>query len=109
MQARYSDELADLDGEGYGVKYESGPLNPSLLLPFLPWRSGRQHLEYMQMSKFTAGVGVLLRDKDGGEVRVGRDGEPIARYRLSETDRKHLRAGYEGGARILEAAGAQRV
>jgi choline dehydrogenase-like flavoprotein len=109
MQARYSDEHANLDGEGYGVKYETGPMNPSLILPFLPWQSGRQHFDAMAALKFTTGVGVLLRDKDGGEVRIGKDGEPIVKYRLSETDTKHMRAGIEGGARIMEAAGARKI
>jgi long-chain-alcohol oxidase len=109
MQARYSDEHADLDGEHYGVKYETGPINPSLFLPFLPWRDARQHFEAMAALKFTTGVGVLLRDKDGGEVKVGKDGEPVVRYKLSPTDTKHMRAGVEGGARIMEAAGAQKI
>ena len=109
MQARYSDEHADLDGKGYGVKYETGPLNPSLLLPFLPWRSGAQHAEMMSRMRFTGVVGIIVRDRDSGEVRVGRDGRPVVRYRLSEYDQRHLRAGIEGGARIMEAAGAQRI
>lgn len=109
MQARYSDEHADLDGDGYGVKYETGPLNPSLLLPFLPWRSARQHAELMAALRFTGVVGVIVRDRDAGEVRVGRDGRPVVRYRLSARDARHLRAGIEGGALILEAAGAQRI
>ena len=109
MQARYSDEHANLDGKGYGVKYETGPLNPSLLLPFLPWRSGRQHAQMMGEMRFTGVVGIIVRDRDAGEVRVGRDGRPIVRYHLSGYDARHLRAGIEGGARILEAAGAQHV
>jgi choline dehydrogenase-like flavoprotein len=109
MQARYSDQHADLDGNGYGVKYETGPLNPSLMLPFLPWRSGRQHAQMMSELRFSAPVGIIVRDRDAGEVRVGRDGRPIVRYRLSEYDARHLRAGIEGGAQILEAAGAQHV
>lgn len=109
MQARYSDQHADLDGDGYGVKYETGPMNPSLLLTFAPWRSGAQHAELMQALPFTAPCGIIVRDKDAGEVRVGKDGEPVVRYRLSETDRKHMRAGVEGAARILEAGGARRI
>jgi choline dehydrogenase-like flavoprotein len=109
MQARYSDEHADLDGEGYGVKYETGPLNPSLMLPFLPWRSGRRHFQMMSELRFSAPVGIIVRDRDEGEVRVGRDGRPIVRYRLSDRDARHLRAGIEGGAQILEAAGAQHI
>jgi long-chain-alcohol oxidase len=54
-------------------------------------------------------VGVLLRDRDAGEVRVGRDGRPVVRYRLSERDAGRLRAGTEAAARVLEAAGARRI
>jgi choline dehydrogenase-like flavoprotein len=63
----------------------------------------------MQALGNTAPIGVLLRDRDGGEVRVGSDGEPIVRYRLSPFDAEHLRSGIDGAARILEAAGARRI
>ena len=52
---------------------------------------------------------MLLRDRDGGEVRVGRDGQPVVRYRLSEYDPAHVRTGVDGAAQILEAAGARRI
>jgi choline dehydrogenase-like flavoprotein len=42
-------------------------------------------------------------------VRIGRDGEPIVRYKLSDYDTNHLRTGLEGCASILEAVGAQRI
>ena len=48
----------------------------------------------------TVPIGVLLRDRDGGEVRVGRDGEPVVRYKLSEFDAAHLRTGIDGAAQI---------
>ena len=57
----------------------------------------------------TVPIGVLLRDRDGGEVRVGRDGEPVVRYRLSDFDAGHLRTGIDGAAQLLEAAGARRI
>jgi choline dehydrogenase-like flavoprotein len=108
LQARYVDEHADLR-DGYGVIYETGPLHPHLFLPFSPWTGGRAHYELMQAFAHTTPVGVLLRDRDGGEVRVGRDGEPVVRYRLSPFDRDHLRRGIDGGAELLEAAGARRI
>jgi choline dehydrogenase-like flavoprotein len=108
MQALYSDEHRDLDG-GYGVKYETAANHPHIFVPFAPWRGARAHLELMEGLRGTTPVGVLLRDRDGGEVRVGRDGEPIVRYALSPFDQAHLRAGVEGAAQILEAAGAQRI
>jgi choline dehydrogenase-like flavoprotein len=63
----------------------------------------------MAAAKFLSGVGIIVRDKGSGEVRVGKDGQPVVRYRMSDIDQKHLRAGIEGGARILEAAGAQKI
>jgi long-chain-alcohol oxidase len=108
MQARYVDEHANLR-DGYGVIYETGPLHPHLFLSFAPWSGGRASYELMQALGHIAPVGVLLRDRDGGEVRVGRDGEPVVRYRLSTFDRDHLRRGIDGAAELLEAAGARRI
>jgi hypothetical protein len=108
VQARYSDQHRHLD-DGYGIKYETVSFHPSLAVAFVPWRSARLHRELMRNYPRLNGVGVFLRDRDGGEVRVGRDGEPVARYRLSDRDIKHVRIGIEGAARIMEAAGARRI
>jgi choline dehydrogenase-like flavoprotein len=109
MQALYSDQHRDLDGSGYGVKYETAAALPHLAVPFFPWRSRRHHHELMQALSSSVAFGVLLRDRDGGEVRVGRDGEPLVRYALSRYDLAHMRAGVEGAARLHEAAGARRI
>jgi choline dehydrogenase-like flavoprotein len=109
MQAIYSDQHRDLDGAGYGVKYETAPVHPSLLAAFAPWRSAAQYAELAGSLARVGLVGVLLRDRGGGVVRVGRDGEPIAVYRLSNEDIRHVRAGVDGAAQILEAAGARRI
>jgi len=108
MQALYSDQHRNLD-DGYGVKYETAAGHPHLAIPFLPWRSARAHHELMQAISHTVVFGVLLRDRDAGEVRIDRDGEPVVRYRLSDYDTRHLRVGIEGAARMHEAAGAQRI
>jgi choline dehydrogenase-like flavoprotein len=108
MQAIYSDEHRFLD-EGYGVKYETAAIHPSLLVTFSPWRGGRDHARIMGALPNSVPIGVLLRDRDGGEVRVGRDGNPIVKYKLSGYDTGHVRKGVGGAAQILEAAGAQRI
>jgi choline dehydrogenase-like flavoprotein len=108
MQAIYSDEHRYLHG-GYGLKYETAAVNPSLLVAFAPWRGSREHAELMEALPSTLGIGALVRDRDSGEVRVGRDGQPVVKYALSEYDRNHLRRGVEGAAEILEAAGARRI
>jgi choline dehydrogenase-like flavoprotein len=108
MQALYSDQHRDLH-DGYGLKYETAANHPHLFIPFVPWRGRREHFSLMQGLSGSVPIGVLLRDRDGGEVRVGRDGEPVVRYALSPFDTAHLRTGIEGAAQILEASGAQRI
>ena len=108
LQAVYSDEHRHLDG-GYGLKYETTAVHPSLVAAFAPWRGARKNAEIVAALPHTGVVGVLLRDRDGGEVEVNRDGRPRVRYRLSDYDARHLRAGLSGGAKILEAAGAHTI
>ena len=109
LSATFSDEHADMDGKGYGIKYEHVATPPSILLSFSPWRGGRAHQDLMQALPFTAGVGVLLRDHGHGEVRLGRDGEPVVRYAFTAEDVDHLRRGIAGGAKLVEAMGARLI
>lgn len=109
MQSRYSDHHADLDGHGYGVLYETGPMTPGLAAVGLPWRGGRQHLAYMKELRQLVPVGVIVRDRDSGEVRIGSDGHPTVHYKLSARDTAHLMTGLKGAAHILEAAGATKI
>jgi long-chain-alcohol oxidase len=108
MQALYSDQFRDLH-DGYGLKFETAAEHPHLFIGFAPWRGARDHFALMEAMSSTVPIGVLLRDRDGGEVRVGRDGEPVVRYKLSSFDADHLRTGIDGAAQMLEAAGARRV
>jgi choline dehydrogenase-like flavoprotein len=108
MQAIYSDEHRHLDG-GYGVKYETGPIHPSLIISFAPWRSAAQHARVMEALPQTGVVGVILRDRDSGEVKVARDGQPVVKYSLSPYDTAHMRIGIDGAAQILEAAEARQI
>jgi long-chain-alcohol oxidase len=109
LASTYSDQDADMDGAGYGVKYEHVATPPSILLSFSPWRGGRHHAELMQALPYTTGLGVLLRDHGVGEVRTGKDGEPIVRYKLTPGDVEHMRRGIRGAAQAVEAMGARRI
>ncbi len=109
MQTRYSTEHADLDGHGYGVIYETAATNPATAVSFMSWTGGRAHLDQMRSLPHLSGVGIITRDRDSGQVEVGSDGEPVVRYRVSAYDAAHMRAGIEGAARIVEAAGARRL
>jgi long-chain-alcohol oxidase len=108
MQAIYSDEFADLDA-GYGVRYETTATHPGFVAAFVPWRGAGAHRELMLDLARMAPLGVLLRDRDGGRVKVRRDGTPSIRYRLSEYDARHMDIGVHGAVRLLEVAGARRV
>ena len=102
LQAIRSDQVE-------GIKLETTAIHPALLAGAAPWRSARQHAELMSWLPRVSLVGVLLRDRDPGEVRVGRDGRPTVRYRLSARDAARLREGTEASARVLEAAGARQI
>jgi choline dehydrogenase-like flavoprotein len=108
MQAIYSDQHRNLTGN-YGVKYETTALQPVIGVAVLPWREVRQYRSLLENLPKTVGIGVLLRDRDSGQVTVDGDGNPVTHYTLSDFDRQHLRAGFLGAAQILEAAGAQLI
>jgi len=105
MQAIYSDEHRFLTGN-YGVKYETTALQPVIAVAVLPWRDPAQYRSLLGKLAHTAAIGVLLRDRGPGRVTIDRAGNPVSHYALSEFDREHLRYGFIGAARILEAAGA---
>ena len=102
------EEHARLDGS-YGVRYETAPIHPGFFGAGLQWNGARESLDLARRFPRLAPIFPLVRDRDGGEVRVDRDGEPSFRYRISRHDLRHLRAGFVGAARILEAAGAKRI
>jgi long-chain-alcohol oxidase len=108
MQAIYSDEHRAMTGN-YGVKYETTALQPVIAAAVLPWREPRQYRALLGKLSATVGIGVLTRDRDGGSVTVDRTGWPVTHYALSAFDRAHLRAGFVGAARILEAAQARLI
>jgi choline dehydrogenase-like flavoprotein len=108
MQALYSDEHCQLT-DGYGLKYETAAVHPGVLVSYGPWDGAETHRELVGKLRSMSGIGLLLRDRSSGEVRVGRDGGPRVRYRLGDFDLRHVRIGLDGAAQIFEAAGARRI
>ncbi|MBC7305221.1 MAG: GMC family oxidoreductase N-terminal domain-containing protein, partial [Nocardia sp.] len=109
LQGRISRHHADLDGNGYGVIYETGPIHPGLATGFMSWRGAASHRETMLDFARTNSIGVITRDRDPGTVSIDKSGEPVVKYQLSDYDADHLHTGIVGAASILEAAGAQRI
>jgi choline dehydrogenase-like flavoprotein len=108
MQAIYSDEHRFLT-ENYGVKHETTALQPVIAVAVLPWREPQQYRSLLEKLPHTSAIGVLVRDRDGGRVTIDREGHPVSHYALSNFDRVHLRRGFIGAPRILEAAGARLI
>jgi long-chain-alcohol oxidase len=108
MQAIYSDQHTQLNGN-YGLKYETTALQPVIAAAVLPWRTPSQYRALLEKLPHTSAIGVLVRDRDSGSVKVDRTGWPVTHYALSKFDAAHLRAGFVGAARILEAAGARLI
>ena len=109
MQAIHVDQFTDLDGRGYGVRHQTAPIHPGFFSSFAPWDGAARFMGLVEGLSHTAGVGFTVRDQTDGEVRVGRDGEPVIRYRLSAQDAQHARRGMEAAAQMLEAMGAQQI
>lgn len=108
LQAHYSDQFADLH-EGYGFKFETAPMHPSLAALAHPWSSGAQYRDAMARLPRTTLVGILLRDRFGGRVRINGSGAPVVDYALSRYDQAHLWRAVQEGSRLLEAAGAREI
>jgi long-chain-alcohol oxidase len=109
LQSIHVDEFTDLDGNGYGVRIQSAPLLPAFFVSFAPWEGAAHHAELFAALSHMTVFGMTVRDRDAGEVRVGRDGEPIVRYKLPPETGSHLQRGVEAAAELLETIGAERV
>ena len=108
LQTRYSDEFADLDGQGYGFRFETAPVHPLFPAGFVGWEDGASFKRDILGLGHLAVAGILLRDRDHGRVTVRRDGSPLWKYRISDYDRAHIREGVRRGAEWLAEAGAVR-
>ncbi len=109
LQSIHVDEFTNLDGNGYGVRLQSAPLLPGFFVNFAPWEGGEHHAELVASLSNMTVFGMTVRDRDAGEVRVGKDGEPVVRYKLPRDAAAHLRRGVDVAAELLETIGAERI
>jgi choline dehydrogenase-like flavoprotein len=109
LQARYTDEFADLDGEGYGFKFETAPIHPLFPAAFVGWEDGASFKrDVLGLGHLDVG-GVLLRDRDSGTVKLRKDGTPVWNYAVSKYDQTHVREGVKRAAQLYAAAGAEEL
>lgn len=109
LQTRYSDEFADLDGHGYGFRFETAPVHPLFPAAYVGWEDGPSFKRDVLGLGHLGVAGILLRDRDHGRVAVRRDGSPLWKYRISVFDQAHVREGVRRAAELLAAAGAIEV
>lgn len=108
LQTRYSEQFADLHA-GYGARFETAPVHFALPASGFGWEGARAFQADLARLGHTSIVGVLLRDRDAGRVRVGRDGRPRVHYELSDYDAGHVRTALLHAALVLVAAGASEI
>jgi choline dehydrogenase-like flavoprotein len=88
------------------VKFETAPVHFALAGSGFGWGGSREYREDVARLGHSSIVGVLLRDRDAGRVKVSRKGHPKVHYELSKYDATHARSGLLGAAKVLVAAGA---
>jgi choline dehydrogenase-like flavoprotein len=108
MQAIFSDEFINLDGEYHGPKLESGPMHPAILALVVPWRDASHYRRLMNSLPNMSVLAPLVRDHGGGRV-TARDGTARVDYRLTREDIADLRRGIEASAQVMEAGGAREI
>lgn len=109
MQARISRQFADLDGDGYGVRFESGAVHPVELMALMPWGGALDFKRTIERYREWALIAVLLRDRSEGVVRAPRLGAPSWEHVLGPVDQKHVREGIRRAAELYAAMGASEI
>lgn len=109
MQALYSDQFVNLDGEGFGVKFETAPVHPLFPSLFLGWEEGASFKQDLLGLNYMTPIGIVLRDRGSGRVKTRRNGLPTWHYRLSKVDTDHIKQGVRRATEALLAAGAVEV
>lgn len=94
--------------EELGIRFEGGFL-PLTLAGGTFARVGRDWTELMERFDQLACFGFMIRESSRGRVIAGRDGEPVALYRVNDADLATLARAQAALARIFLAAGALEV
>ena len=105
-----SNENANLDGQGYGIRIEVPATHPALFGIQTPWHSALDHKKRLIEYPYSSSLIILTRDKDSvGEVTINSEGNPLVYFQIGKQDAQHMLTGIETCIKILLAAGAQKV
>lgn len=109
MQARIGRHLSNLDGRGYGVRFESGAVHPAEFTVMQGWGGAHDFKEVLRNYRHWVPFAVLLRDHSGGRVHAPRIGPSRIDYALEAVDQRHVREGVRHAAMGLREVGAIEV
>ncbi len=99
LQAVYSDEWINLDGQYHGVKLESGPMHPAILAHAIPWQDPTQYRRLMRLLPNMSVLGKTTWRTFGAASRQpSRSWKPGARERSSRVRARTSRTGRASGA-----------
>ncbi|OQR92586.1 hypothetical protein ACHHYP_03488 [Achlya hypogyna] len=103
--------LADLHGNGYGVRLEVPSSILGMLATVLPWRSNADHHRLLLQYPRTASFIALVRDVDSvSSVTIdATTGRPRIHVSLGTKDSVSVQEGLIAGAKVLLAQGAVEV
>ena len=108
-QSIVCEEFAASGADGYGFRLETAPAHPGLMAMATPWCGARDHRHEMQGIARKSAIIVLVRDRRGGRVRLGRAGRPVVEYRPGRAECALLQQGIAAAARVHIAAGADEL
>lgn len=108
VQTRYSEQFANLQ-DGYGFRFEGVAIHPGTLGFGMAWSSGRQHKEVMLRYRHMVPLGIMVRDRESGQVTIDKHGQSVIDYRLSPYDRAHLSKSVEAATQVLEAMNVEEI
>jgi choline dehydrogenase-like flavoprotein len=109
VQSALSDHFFEIE-DGCGFLIEATGVLPAFLAPAMPWESGQQHKELMNVLRWMAPFITVARDHGSGEVVLDDLGRPVVRWALDdEVDaRLAVRANVEL-VKLHQAAGATEI
>jgi choline dehydrogenase-like flavoprotein len=108
-QTALSDQFADIE-DGYGFLIECAHANPGLSAAVIPWQSGEDAKQLLQLQAYTAAFVFLIRDRGHGTVSIDEAGNPIHEYHLDDPlDERHFRRGLRELVLLHHAAGARKI
>lgn len=98
-----------VDPEGWGAKIEVMASAPALYCALLPYHDHVEHKSLAFRYPYSYTAIVLVRDRDGGRVKLDQWGRALVEYSLSAFDHKSLLVGVKRAIEIHMHAGASMI